>query len=60
MTDRKRPGEIPDRPGEYRERGPRGGEVPNPRQVAIEPGDKPMPPTQKPNRTWERVGQPKD
>lgn len=60
MTDRKRQGEIPEKSGEYRERGPRGGEVPNPRQVTIEPGDKPMPPTQKSNRTWERVGQPKD
>jgi hypothetical protein len=59
MTDRKRPGENPDRPGEYEERGRRGGRVPNPRQVTIEPGDKPMPPTQQPGRTWERVGPPK-
>lgn len=59
MTDRKRPGENPDLPGEYQERGPLGGRVPNPRQVTIEPGDKPMPPTQQPRRTWERVGPPK-
>lgn len=55
MTTQK-PGENPSKPGEYRERGPRGGNVPNPRQVTIEPGDKPLPPTQKPKRTWVRVG----
>ncbi len=60
MIDRKKPGESPERPGEYQERGPRGGQVPNARQVTIEPGDKPMPPTQKPNRTWERIGPPKE
>lgn len=52
----QKPGEIPNRPGEYRERGPRGGEVPNPRQVTIEPSDPKLPPTQKPGRTWERTG----
>ena len=52
----QKPGENPTRPGEYVERGPRGGTVPKPRQVTIEPGDKPLPPTQKPGRTWERVG----
>jgi hypothetical protein len=56
----QKPGEQPARPGEYLERGPRGGEVSNPRQVTIEPGDKPLPPTQQPGRTWERVGPPKD
>ena len=50
----QKPGEIPKRPGEYVERGPRGGQVVDPRQVTIEPGDKPLPPTQKPGRTWER------
>ena len=58
MTPQK-PGEKPTRPGEYREVGPRGGEVPNPRQVTIEPGDTPLPPTQKPGRGWEREGPPK-
>lgn len=50
----QKPGEIPNRPGEYIERGPRGGQVPNPREVTIEEGDRPLPPTQEPGRTWER------
>ena len=50
----QKPGETPNRPGEYIERGPRGGQVHDPRTVTIEPGDKPLPPTQKPGRTWER------
>lgn len=58
MTVQK-PGENPRRPGEYEEVGPRGGTVDNPRRVTIEPGDKPMPPTQKPGRGWERIGPPK-
>jgi len=59
MSDRQKPGENPNKPGEYTERGPRGGEIPHPRTVTIEPGDKPLPPTQKPGRTWERTGPPK-
>ncbi|MEQ9028824.1 MAG: YjzC family protein [Aggregatilineales bacterium] len=51
----QKPGENPKKPGEYEERGPRGGEVPKPRTVTIEPGDKPLPPTQKPNRRWKPV-----
>ena len=53
MANLQKPGENPVKPGEYIERGPRGGEV------TIEPGDKPLPPTQRPNRTWERIGRPK-
>lgn len=34
-------GEKPDKSGEYVERGPRGGEIPKPRHVTIEPGDSP-------------------
>ena len=56
MSKLQKPGELPARPGEHREVGPRGGRVPNPRTVTIEPGDKPLPPTQEPNRRWERVG----
>ena len=56
----QKPGEKPARPGEYIERGPRGGNVPKPRQVTIEPNDTPLPPTQKPGRKWERVGPPKN
>lgn len=59
MSNLKKPGEKPGRPGEYLERGPRGGEVPNPRQVTIEPGDPRMPPTKKPGLKWERIGPPK-
>ncbi|MGI9047978.1 MAG: YjzC family protein [Rubrobacteraceae bacterium] len=59
MASRKKPGEKPDSPGEYIERGKRGGQVPNPRKVTIEPGDERMSPTQEPGRTWERTGPPK-
>ena len=59
MGRKHKPGENPSKPGEYVERGSRGGNVPNPRKVTIERGDKPMPPTQKPNRQWERTGPPK-
>jgi len=59
MTKRQRPGEKPDRPGEYIERGPLGGRILDPRQVTIEPDDSRMPPTQKPGRSWERIGPPK-
>jgi hypothetical protein len=59
MPTPQKPGEIPAKPGEYGERGPRGGEVPKPREVTIEPGDPKLPPTQKPDRTWVRTGPPK-
>jgi hypothetical protein len=55
----QRPGETPVRPGEYEERGPRGGQIPRPREVTIEPGDPRLPPTREPNRTWVRIGPPK-
>jgi len=54
MAKLQKPGEKPSRAGEYIERGPRGGEVPNPREVTIEPGDNKLPPTQQKNRKWER------
>ena len=50
----QKPGETPQRPGKYVERGPRGGQVHDPRVITMEPGDKRLPPTQKPGRTWER------
>ena len=59
MSRLQKPGEGPSRPGEYIERGPQGGQIHKPRQVTIEPGDKPLPPTQVPGRKWERVGPPK-
>jgi hypothetical protein len=55
----QKPGETPHQPGEYVERGPRGGDVPKPREVTMEPGDNPLPPTQRPGRTWERVSSPR-
>ncbi len=58
MAITQKPGQIPQRPGEYLERGPRGGEVPHPRQVTIEPRDRPLPPTQEPRHTWVRIGPP--
>ena len=54
--NRQKPGEAPARPGEYEERGPRGGQVKYPRQVTIEEGDKPLPPTAEKGNTWERTG----
>jgi len=56
MADTQKPGETPARPGEYVETGPRGGKVETPRHVTIEKGDTPLPPTQKPGRTWTREG----
>jgi len=56
--NRQKPGEKPNRPGEYREVGPRGGRVPKPRQVTIERGDPRLPPTQKPGWQWERISPP--
>lgn len=58
MGKLQKPGETPARPGEYEERGPRGGQVTDPRQVTIEEGDKPLPPTSEPGHTWERTGPP--
>ncbi|MFG6096995.1 YjzC family protein [Leptothoe sp. ISB3NOV94-8A] len=55
----QKPGEKPTSPGEYQERGKRGGHVSKPRQVTIEPGDPKLPPTQVPGRTWVRIGPPK-
>ena len=59
MGNRQKPGETPNRPGEYVERGPRGGQVRRPRQVTIEEGDRPLPPTSEKGRTWKRTGPPK-
>lgn len=55
----QKPGEKPKKPGEYVERGGRGGQVPHERQVTIEPGDEKLPPTQEEGRTWERISPPK-
>jgi hypothetical protein len=52
MTKLQKPGEKPARPGKYTESGPRGGDIPDPRQIKIEPGDNKLPPTQEKKRTW--------
>jgi hypothetical protein len=59
MSDLQKPGETPDKPGEYLERGPRGGSVSDARQVTIERGDPKLPPTSEEGNTWERVGPPR-
>jgi hypothetical protein len=56
MAKLQKPGETPRTPGRYIERGKRGGKIPDATTVRIEPGDKPLPPTKKPDRTWERIG----
>lgn len=58
MAPLQKPGQTPERSGEFLERGPRGGAVPDARQVTIEPRDERLPPTQEPGRTWQWVGQP--
>jgi YjzC-like protein len=59
MANLQKPGEESSKSGEYIESGPRGGKVPNPRQVTIGRGDTPLPPTQESGRTWERISLPK-
>ena len=56
MKNRQRPGEKPNKSGEYIEVGPRGGKVKKPRQVTIESGDSPLPPTSQKGNQWERIG----
>jgi hypothetical protein len=58
MPKMQKPGIKPDRPGEYIERGPRGGEVSDARQVTIKQGGKKLPPTQEQDRKWVRIGPP--
>lgn len=40
--------------GTYKEVGPRGGTVPNPRQANIGPGDR-LPPTQEKGHKWVKL-----
>ncbi|SEA14991.1 YjzC-like protein [Eubacterium aggregans] len=49
-----KPGTDNQTPGKYREVGPRGGQVQNPRIVDIDQGDR-LPPTQESGRKWERL-----
>ncbi|MCY3921049.1 MAG: YjzC family protein [Chloroflexi bacterium] len=59
MGKLQKPGETPARSGEYEERGPRGGQISDPRHVTIEEGDKPLPPTSESGNKWERTGPPR-
>jgi hypothetical protein len=58
-NDLQKPGEIPNSPGEYKETGPQGGKLDKGKQVTIEPGDKPLPPTSKSGNKWKKIGPPK-
>ena len=53
MSNLKKPGEDNQRPGTYKEVGPRGGQVEKPRVVKIDQGDR-LPPTQEPGHKWEK------
>lgn len=53
MSDLHKPGTDNLPSGKYKEVGPRGGEVPKPRTVEIDPGDR-LPPTQEKNRKWKK------
>ncbi len=53
MADLKKPGMDNQPAGTYKEVGPRGGQVKNPRVVKIDPGDR-LPPTQEKGHKWEK------
>lgn len=53
MSDLKKPGTDNQPAGKYKEVGPRGGQVNNPRVVKIDPGDR-LPPTQEKGRKWKK------
>lgn len=53
MTKPIKPGTDNQKPGTYREVGPRGGAVPDARTVHIGRGDR-LPPTQKPGNGWKK------
>ena len=51
MSKLIKPGTDNQPSGTYKEVGPRGGKVDNPRVVTIDYGDR-LPPTQKPGNVW--------
>lgn len=53
MSNRRlqKPGELAKRSKKYVEKGPRGGEVTNPRVVEVDRGEK-LPPTREKERRW--------
>lgn len=56
MSKLQKPGEKPAKSGEYIERKRTGQPVRKPRQVTMETGDSPLPPTQERDHRWERIG----
>ena len=54
MTKLVKPGTDNEPKGKYKEVGPRGGEVPKPRIVSIDSGDR-LPPTQEKGRKWKKT-----
>lgn len=53
MSKTYKPGEDNKPSGTYKEVGPRGGNINNPRIVNIDKGDR-LPPTQKPGNKWKK------
>jgi len=53
MTQSYKPGERPSDSGQFKEVGPRGGNVSNTEITGIE--GKPLPPTSKPGNQWTQV-----
>jgi hypothetical protein len=53
VSDLKKPGQDNQAQGTYKEVGPRGGEVNDPRVVKIDKGDR-LPPTKEPGHKWEK------
>lgn len=55
MTAIHKPGEDNRPSGTYKEVGPHGGKIPDPRIVHIDPGDR-LPPTSESGHRWQRQG----
>lgn len=53
MSSLKKPGQDNQLPGTYKEVGPHGGKVNDPRIVHIDNGDR-LPPTSKPGNKWKK------
>ncbi len=53
MSTLYKPGEDNKPAGDYKEVGPRGGKISNPREITIQPGDR-LPPTQEKGHKWEK------
>ncbi|WP_422487130.1 YjzC family protein [Gudongella sp. DL1XJH-153] len=54
MSNLKKPGTDNQPAGKYKEVGPRGGKVSDPRVVKIDKGDR-LPPTQEEGHKWEKI-----